>query len=150
MMLTECENQEVARIQKEVEHWLASKKSGEYLRTDKNKELLAEYLAEHELDITAPNLEKAHFALLSMNPCPLDEDPAGGLNFANIGQRDPSKRGDRVIRKDLRNMTAEEFANAVSSSRSFRQKIDAASRTPRCNCDIPLFRRSALRVSAFA
>src|ERR1700746_1657564 len=97
--LTEYENQEVARIQKEVERWLASKKPGEYLRTDKNKELLTEYLAEHELDITAQNLEKAHHALLSANPCLLDEDPAGGLNFANVGQRDPSKEEDRGIRQ---------------------------------------------------
>jgi hypothetical protein len=122
--LTEYENQEVARIQKEVEQWLASKKPGEYLRTDRNRKLLTQYLEEHKLDLTAENLEKAHYALLSMNPCPLDEDPAGGLNFANVGQRDPSKREDRVIRKDLRNMTAEEFATAIASSRSFRQKID--------------------------
>jgi hypothetical protein len=108
--LTEYENQEVARIQKEVERWLASKKPGEYLRTDKNRELLTEYLREHGLDVTVENLETAFYALLSANPCPLDEDPAGGLNFANVGQRDPSKRDDRVIREDLRNMTAEEFA----------------------------------------
>ena len=122
--LTEYENQEVARIQKEVERWLASKKLGEYLRTDKNRELLTEYLAQHGLDVTADNLETAHYALLSVNPCPLDEDPASGLNFANIGQRDPSKREDRVIRKDIRNMTAEEFATAIASSKAFRQKID--------------------------
>jgi len=122
--LTKYENQEVARIQKEVERWLASKKPGEYLGTDKNRKLLIQYLEEHGLDVTAENLEKAQYALLSVNPCPLDEDPAGGLTFANIGQRDPSKREDRVIRKDIRNMTAEEYATAIGSSRSFRQKID--------------------------
>ena len=124
--LTEYENQEVARIQGEVEQWLASKKPGEYLRTEKNRKLLTDYLEEHELDLTATNLEKAHYALLYMNPCPLDEDPDGGLSFGRIGQRDPSKREDRVIRKDLRNMTAEEFAMAIASSRKFRQKIDGA------------------------
>ena len=128
--LTEYENQEVARIQKEVERWLASKKPGEYLRTGKNRKLLTEYLHEHGLDITAEHLETAHYALLSMDPCPLEEDPAGGLNFANIGQRDPSKREDRVIRKDLRNMTAEEFAIAITSSRSFLQKIDGGLEAP--------------------
>jgi len=124
--LTEYENQEIPRIQGEVEQWLASKKPGEYLRTEKNQKLLTEYLDEHELDLTASNLERAQYALLSMNPCPLDEDPEGGLNFAVVGQRDPSKREDRVIRKDIRNMTAQEFALAISSSRGFRRKIDSA------------------------
>jgi len=128
--LTEYEKQEVARIQKEVERWLASKKPGEYLPTDRNRKLLTHYLQEHGLELTAENLETAHYALLSMNPCPLDEDPAGGLNFANVGQLDPSKREDRVIRKDLRNMTAEEFAIAIASSRSFRQKIDGGLEAP--------------------
>jgi len=122
--LTDYENQEVVRIQKEVEQWLASKKPGEYLPTEKNRKLLTEYLEEHELDVAVANLERAHYELLRMNSCPLDEDPAGGMNFANVGQRDPSKRDDRVIRKDTRNMTAEEFATAIASSRSFRQKID--------------------------
>lgn len=125
MTLTEYEENEVARIQNEVERWLASKRPGEYLRTDKNRRLLTEYLDEHGLDVTAANLETAHYELLSTNPCPLDEDPAGGLNFANVGQRDPSKKDDRVIRKDVRNMTASEFATAISESRSFRHKIDA-------------------------
>ena len=111
-------------MQQEVERWLASKKPGEYLRTDRNKQLLTGYLADRGLDVTAENLETAHYALLSAQPCPLDEDPAGGLNFANVGQHDPSKREDRVIRKDIRNMTAEEFATAIASSKSFRQKID--------------------------
>ena len=56
---------EVARIKGEVEKWLTSKKPGEYLRTERNKEALLGYLDDHKLPITAKNLETAWYSLMA-------------------------------------------------------------------------------------
>jgi hypothetical protein len=111
---------EVARIKGEVEKWLTSKKPGEYLRTERNKEALLGYLDDHKLPITAKNLETAWYSLMADGK--LEEPPGLFSNRLLVGQWDPTKSAsDTVIRKSSAKMTATEFAEAIATSRSFRQ-----------------------------
>ena len=147
---------EAARLkdaEAEVEKWLAA--HPEFITSESNRKTVWDYLSEHGLAVNVGNLDKAFVAVrssLSLDetklPYDIDQpdtrvgfyrngefteyDPGKSQNTVKaplgLGQLDPSKvaSGEKQVTKSVRLQSAAEFLANLSSSPSFRKKMDAA------------------------
>jgi len=137
----------------EAEKWLAA--HPEFITSESNRKTVWDYLSEHDLAVNVGNLDKAFVAVrssLSLDetklPYDIDQpdtrvgfyrngqfteyDPGKSQNTVKaplgLGQLDPSKvaSGEKQVTKSVRLQSAAEFLANLSSSPSFRKKMDAA------------------------